>query len=46
VQAAARLAAVGKMTPVTFDIVTWQGSVDDRIQRSVARRSRELAELY
>lgn len=45
VQAAHRLVSVDKHTPVTYDVVSWSGSFDDRIQGSLARRVRELSQL-
>jgi SNF2 family DNA or RNA helicase len=45
-QAANRLVALDKARPVTYDIVSWQRSFDDRIQSVLARRVRELAQLY
>ena len=46
VQAANRLVSMDKVEKVTFDVVTWLGSVDDRVQRSLLRRVKELAILY
>lgn len=45
VQAANRLVSMDKDEPVTFDICTWPGSVDDRVQRILLRRARELKEM-
>lgn len=45
-QAAFRLMSVMEKSPVSMDVVTWPGSVDDRIQRILLRRVRELAKLY
>lgn len=45
-QAANRLVALDKPRPVTYDVVSWHGSFDDRIQRVLARRARELEQLY
>jgi SNF2 family DNA or RNA helicase len=45
-QAANRLIAIGKNEPVTMDICTWPGSVDDRVQKVLLRRARELAKLF
>jgi SNF2 family DNA or RNA helicase len=45
-QAANRLVSMQKDEPVTFDIVTWPGSIDDRVQRVLLRRARELNQLY
>lgn len=46
VQAANRLISMDKTEAVTFDITTWPGSADDRVQRILLRRSQELAKLY
>lgn len=46
VQAANRLIAIGKDEPVTMDIVTAPRSVDDRVQRVLLRRARELSKLF
>jgi len=46
VQAAYRLVDMEKRGLVTFDVCTWRGSTDDRIQSVVMRRVRELAALY
>lgn len=45
VQAAHRLVSVDKHAPVTYDVVSWSGSFDDRIQGALARRVRELSQL-
>jgi hypothetical protein len=45
VQAAHRLVSLDKAAPVTYDIVSWSGSFDDKIQSVLARRSRELSNL-
>lgn len=45
VQAANRLVSLDKDEPVTFDICTMPGSVDDRVQRILLRRSKELKGL-
>ncbi len=45
-QAAARLIAIGKNEPVTMDVVTVPGSIDDRVQRVLVRRARELSKLF
>lgn len=45
VQAANRLVAIGKKAPVTVDVVTVPGSIDDRVQRILLTRARELAKL-
>lgn len=42
VQAANRLVSMMKDEPVTFDICTMPGSVDDRVQRILLRRTKEL----
>jgi hypothetical protein len=35
-----------KREPVTIDVVTRPGSMDDRIQKVLLRRVRELGKLY
>jgi SNF2 family DNA or RNA helicase len=45
VQAAHRLVSLDKLTPVTYDVVSWSRSFDDRIQSVLARRVRELSQL-
>lgn len=45
-QAASRLVSITKKEPVTFDIVTRSGSIDDRLQRVLIRRVRQLSNLY
>jgi SNF2 family DNA or RNA helicase len=45
VQAANRLVSMEKAEPVTFDICTWPGSTDDRVQRVLMRRAREINQL-
>lgn len=45
-QAAFRLMNVEVKTPVSMDVVTWPGSADDRVQRILLRRVRELSKLY
>lgn len=45
-QAANRLVSMTKKEPVTYDIVTWPGSMDDVIQKILLRRVKELAKLY
>ncbi len=45
-QAANRLVSMMKNTPVTFDVVTWAGSPDEHVQRSLARKVSELSNLY
>ncbi len=44
-QAANRLVSMDKAEPVTFDVVTMLGSVDDKINRILLRRSAELCKL-
>lgn len=44
-QAANRLIAIGKNDPVTIDIVTLPGTVDDAISRVLVRRAKELRAL-
>ena len=44
-QAANRLVAIGKKEPVTVDVVTVPGSIDDRVQKILLTRARELAML-
>jgi SWI/SNF-related matrix-associated actin-dependent regulator of chromatin subfamily A-like protein 1 len=46
VQAANRLVSLEKKEPVTYDVVTWPGSADDKVQRVLMRRVRELSQLY
>ncbi len=46
VQAANRLVSMEKQEKVTIDVVTWPGSFDDRVQRVLMRRVRELSQLY
>lgn len=46
VQAANRLVSLDKQEPVTYDVVTWPGSADDRVQRTLIRRTNELSQLY
>ena len=45
-QAANRLVSMDKAEPVTFDVVTWPGSADDRVQRVLLRRAQELGKMY
>ena len=45
VQAANRLVAIGG-GPVSFDVATWPGSADERIQKVLLTRARELATIY
>lgn len=44
-QAANRLVNMAKSDPVTFDVLTTPGSVDEKIQRILLRRSSELAKM-
>lgn len=44
-QAANRLISLDKAEPVTFDICTAPGSVDDRVQRVLVRRMKQIKEL-
>ena len=46
VQAANRLVSMAKQEPVTFDVVTAPGTVDDAVQKILLRRVKELAKLY
>lgn len=46
VQAANRLVSMDKHEPVTFDVVTWRGSADDRVQQVLLTRARELSKLF
>jgi SNF2 family DNA or RNA helicase len=41
IQAANRLVSLQKDEPVTFDVCTWPGSVDDKVQRILLRRTQE-----
>lgn len=45
-QAANRLISLDKKEPVTYDILTWPGSTDDRVQQILIRRANELSQLY
>lgn len=45
-QAANRLVAIGKDEKVTLDVATMPGSVDDRVQKVLLRRARELSKLF
>lgn len=40
-QAAHRLVNMGTQAPVTFDIVNWPGTRDDRVQRTLLRKVRD-----
>jgi SWI/SNF-related matrix-associated actin-dependent regulator 1 of chromatin subfamily A len=44
-QAVNRMVSMDRMDKVTVDVVTWPGSVDDRVQRVLMRRVRELNQL-
>ena len=46
VQAVNRLVSMEKPDKVTVDVVTWPGSTDDRVQRVLLRRVKELSLLY
>ena len=39
-QAAHRLVSMQTQAPVTFDVLTWPGSMDDRVQRTLLRKVR------
>lgn len=45
-QAANRLVSLDKAEPVTFDVLTWKGTTDDRVQQILVRRANELSQLY
>ena len=45
-QAANRLVSMDKQDKVTFDIVTWPGSIDERVTRVVERRARQVSQLF
>jgi SNF2 family DNA or RNA helicase len=45
-QAANRLISMEKSDKVTVDVVTWPGSVDDRVQRVLLQRAQQLGKLY
>lgn len=45
-QAAARLVALGKKTPVSYDIATVAGTVDEAIQATLARKTREITTIF
>lgn len=45
-QAANRLVAIGKEEKVTMDVATMPGSVDDRLQKVLLQRARELSKLF
>jgi superfamily II DNA or RNA helicase len=44
-QAVNRLVSLQKQEPVSVDVVTWPGSVDDRVQRVLTRRVKEINQL-
>lgn len=46
VQAANRLVSMEKQEKVTVDVVTWPGSIDDKVQQVLIRRVKELSQLY
>ena len=46
VQAANRLISMDKDEPVTFDVVTAPGTTDDRVQKVLLRRVKELGKLF
>ena len=45
-QAVDRLVSMDKDEPVTIDVVTWKGSVDEWVQRTVLTRTQQIAKLY
>lgn len=45
VQAANRLVSLDRSEAVTFDVVTWPGSADDRVQKVLLTRVAQLAKL-
>ena len=45
-QAASRLVSLQTKLPVTYDIVTWRGSADEKVMKSLTRKTRELSMLY
>lgn len=45
-QAANRLINMEKQDRVTVDVVSWPGSTDDRVQKVLLQRVRELSKLY
>jgi SWI/SNF-related matrix-associated actin-dependent regulator of chromatin subfamily A-like protein 1 len=45
-QAANRLVAIGKEEKVTLDVCTAPGTTDDRVQKVLLRRARELSKLF
>jgi len=44
-QAASRLVSVTKQEKVTVDAVTWPGSVDERVQRVLMQRAKEIGQF-
>lgn len=45
-QAANRLVSMQKDEPVTFDVVTWRGTTDDRVQKVLLQRAQQLSRMY
>lgn len=45
-QAANRLVSMQKAEPVTIDIATMPGTIDDAVQRTLLRRVKEISQLY
>lgn len=45
-QAANRLVSMDKLDKVTIDVCTWPGSTDDRIQRTLLTRVRQLSKIF
>jgi len=45
VQAAARLVSMAKNQPVTYDVATWPNSVDEAVQSTLLRKTKELSQL-
>lgn len=45
-QAAHRMMSLEKQEPCSVDVITWQGSVDERVQGVLMRRVRQLSKLY
>jgi SNF2 family DNA or RNA helicase len=45
IQAANRLVSLMKSEPVTIDVCVTPGSIDERVQKILLRRARELKEL-
>ncbi len=44
-QAANRLVSLQKMEPITFDVVTCPGTIDDRVQRVLVKRVSEINQI-